>query len=466
MKYCAKCGARMDSEDLFCPECGAKVEQIEISDENNQFTSNGDNSFFVDDAYSVNNHETGNSDPESIIDNGYNQTSVDDKNNAPIYDNGENAHDDSQSVSKDYPSSEQPIPAYDPSVGSGNPFNDINEGYSNMPGETPNFDPSNHQFQTNNHGQYYPNGTPGYNDGYTPPPAKKGKKSNGTLVGILCGIAALIFIVLAVVLIVVPKSKDNKTVSTTENMSSTTVIHESSTSVTSEESTFIQAPETTAPKVEKTEPVTQAYHPKYTLSFNANSLYYYDSITAEEGKSVYLPTDAPYGYNFNGWLDSNGRRVSSPYVVKKNETLYADLTPKTFNIYLDAQGGYLSESYVSGTYGNYVSLPTPTREGYTFNGWYNAEGSFVSKSGIYVEGSETLYAVWEKNLYYISFIDYGYYGYFYYGEKIEMPYYNDGEYEILGWYDSNGNFYYAYETYTVTGDETFTPYWNPVSDSN
>ena len=52
------------------------------------------------------------------------------------------------------------------------------------------------------------------------------------------------------------------------------------------------------------------------------------------------------------------------------------------------------------TYGTAISLDVPTREGYTFLGWYDAEGNEVTSfDGVmtdeYAEtGNVTLYAKW------------------------------------------------------------------------
>lgn len=52
-----------------------------------------------------------------------------------------------------------------------------------------------------------------------------------------------------------------------------------------------------------------------------------------------------------------------------------------------------------------VKLPTPTRTGYTFTGWYTASGSYVGKGGTSytVSGTGTLYARWTPNTYYIDY---------------------------------------------------------------
>ena len=64
----------------------------------------------------------------------------------------------------------------------------------------------------------------------------------------------------------------------------------------------------------------------------------------------------------------------------------------------NANGGSVSPSSESVRYGSSVTLPTPTRDHYAFNGWYTAAtgGSYVGQGGdTYTPGSSiTLYAHW------------------------------------------------------------------------
>lgn len=73
-----------------------------------------------------------------------------------------------------------------------------------------------------------------------------------------------------------------------------------------------------------------------------------------------------------------------------------------YTVYFDANGGKLSSSsasskeVVSGE--RYGELPTPTREGYSFLGWYTAKngGSKITeRSVVGLDGDITLYAHWE-----------------------------------------------------------------------
>lgn len=65
-----------------------------------------------------------------------------------------------------------------------------------------------------------------------------------------------------------------------------------------------------------------------------------------------------------------------------------------------------SDGTTSRTYGEYASLPTPTRSGYTFNGWFDSEsgnngtGNQITNTTVVPEDiglNQTLYAKWTQN---------------------------------------------------------------------
>ncbi len=82
------------------------------------------------------------------------------------------------------------------------------------------------------------------------------------------------------------------------------------------------------------------------------------------------------------------------------------LAPRKFNVTYDANGGKIgssSSSTYSTTYGNYYDCPTPTREGYTFAGWYNSSGTRIYSSTYKTSASnETITARWTRNNYYVD----------------------------------------------------------------
>ena len=71
-----------------------------------------------------------------------------------------------------------------------------------------------------------------------------------------------------------------------------------------------------------------------------------------------------------------------------------------YTITFDSKGGTDVAAQTDLMYGDYVTEPEPpTREGYTFAGWYFDENYIYpfDFASVIVDGSTTLYARWEKN---------------------------------------------------------------------
>ena len=120
-----------------------------------------------------------------------------------------------------------------------------------------------------------------------------------------------------------------------------------------------------------------------------------------------MPVPSPRtGYTFSGWwtAKTGGKKVTATTVcyATGNYTLYARWTPKTYTITFNANGGSCSTASKKVTYAQqYGTLPTPTRAGYTFAGWWTKKDSggtqVFSSTVCYATGSYTLYARWKKN---------------------------------------------------------------------
>lgn len=88
--------------------------------------------------------------------------------------------------------------------------------------------------------------------------------------------------------------------------------------------------------------------------------------------------------------------------TKASKTTTTTTTTKkaTVTVTFNANGGSVSTSSKTFTVGNkYGTLPTPTRDYYTFSGWYTAKsgGSKVTSSSTVSSGTTTLYAHWTSN---------------------------------------------------------------------
>ncbi|MCR5268930.1 MAG: InlB B-repeat-containing protein [Lachnospiraceae bacterium] len=116
-----------------------------------------------------------------------------------------------------------------------------------------------------------------------------------------------------------------------------------------------------------------------------------------------LPEPKRTGYSFVGWYTdkNNGTKVTATTKVTNtnNHTLYAHWSASQMNVLFNANGGSLgSQTKLIAKYGQaYGTLPTPSRNGYDFLGWYNAlnGGDKITSSTIVnTIGDHTLYAHW------------------------------------------------------------------------
>ena len=126
----------------------------------------------------------------------------------------------------------------------------------------------------------------------------------------------------------------------------------------------------------------------YTVTFNTNG----GSVTPTSKVLTYnstygeLPTPVRVGYEFNGWYkeDTFQNEVTSNtiYDITEDSTLYAKWTVNNYTLTFEAEGGTVDTARKTVTYGQtYTDLPTPTKTGYTFKGWYatfNGTSDYIS----------------------------------------------------------------------------------------
>lgn len=145
----------------------------------------------------------------------------------------------------------------------------------------------------------------------------------------------------------------------------------------------------------------------YTLSFVGDG-----GTVSEKSKTVYfkdsygkLPTCKKSGYTFAGWYTSSsgGDKIieTSIYNIQGNSTLYAQWTPELYVVTFNANGGTVAIGSASYKYGSkYSNMPTPSREQYTFVGWYTESSGgteVTSSTTVDVTSNHTLYAHWTQN---------------------------------------------------------------------
>ena len=147
----------------------------------------------------------------------------------------------------------------------------------------------------------------------------------------------------------------------------------------------------------------------YTVSFSVG-----DGATGVADQTIYFgfkatkPTDpVRSGYSFGGWM-LDGSEYDFGTSVRDNITLTAKWLPRTYSIDyvlgggVNASGNPDSYNIESGT----IVLANPTREGFIFLGWYDAEqnGNRVTEIKAGSTGRITLYARWQANTYTVDFV--------------------------------------------------------------
>lgn len=124
------------------------------------------------------------------------------------------------------------------------------------------------------------------------------------------------------------------------------------------------------------------------------------------GSGITLRTPTKTGYTFLGWYDTTtaGTRISDggvTYNQAQSRTLYAQWSIQRYTIDYDGGGGTVDTSTVNYTYGDAaLTLRTPTRASYKFEGWYTAAsgGTRIGSAGALhtPDASRTLYAQWTQ----------------------------------------------------------------------
>lgn len=155
----------------------------------------------------------------------------------------------------------------------------------------------------------------------------------------------------------------------------------------------------------------------YTVTWNANGgTVSPASVSKTHGSTLgTLPTPtrattAEYSYTFAGWFTaaSGGTQISSTTTVTRNVTYYAHwtATKRSYTATFNGNGGSTpSPSSITKEYNVALgTLPTCTRTGYTFLGWYTASsgGTKISTTTV-VTKDITYYAQWSINSYTLTF---------------------------------------------------------------
>ena len=154
---------------------------------------------------------------------------------------------------------------------------------------------------------------------------------------------------------------------------------------------------------DKTAPTTT-----YTVSFAANGgTGSMSAQTVNAGTEYELPAcgfTAPANKEFKTWsIDGTEYAPGDKFTVKADTTVTAVWKDKPveitrFEITFNANGGSVTTtSATTGADGKLATLPTPTRSGYRFDGWYTKAvgGEKITKNTVFTADT-TVYAHWTK----------------------------------------------------------------------
>ena len=149
----------------------------------------------------------------------------------------------------------------------------------------------------------------------------------------------------------------------------------------------------------------------------SKTVYVFEEDFEEDGYELKALTQD--GYTFDGWYQDDDDLGKTEKLIKdqtlktaKKWELYGKLTPKEYTVTFDpnAEGASVAPTSQLVTFdAAYGELPTPTREGYTFEGWYLSKTEFTPANKVEATtivktpGDHMLYANWAANTYTVTF---------------------------------------------------------------
>ena len=141
---------------------------------------------------------------------------------------------------------------------------------------------------------------------------------------------------------------------------------------------------------------------KYTVTFDTKGGNTIAPATVKEGEKVSEPTTAPTreGFTFDGWYEDStfSKKFDFNTPITDNMTLYAKWTENKYTVTFDTKGGN-TIAPVTVKEGEKVAEPSPlpTKEGFTFDGWYT-DDTYTTKYNFEdaVTKNITLYAKWNE----------------------------------------------------------------------
>lgn len=131
------------------------------------------------------------------------------------------------------------------------------------------------------------------------------------------------------------------------------------------------------------------------------------TATTTDYKLANLPVPTRENYSFLGWFDAptGGNKITLDTTYTADTTIYAQWGKIEYQVTFDTAGGTLEGATTATTVdGKLASLPVPTRDGYSFNGWFDAStgGNQATLETVYTANT-TIYAQWTRLEYQVTF---------------------------------------------------------------
>lgn len=216
---------------------------------------------------------------------------------------------------------------------------------------------------------------------------------------------------------------------------------------------------------------------KYTVYLDANG----GSLT---GKSISVTYDSAYeglpiptrnGYGFDGWFTSanGGEKISSSTMVSitSDQTLYAHWTAGRLTVTYNGNGGTPSSQAVSVEYNStYGGMPSVTRSGYNFTGWYTSKSGgarIQSNTKVTISDDHSLYAHWNPVTLKVSFdanggtVSTAFKNVTFNSSYGNLPVPTRPGYNFIGWftYKDGGNKIVSDSVVSTAGNHTLYAHW-------
>lgn len=205
----------------------------------------------------------------------------------------------------------------------------------------------------------------------------------------------------------------------------------------------------------------------YTVKFDAGYSINIPDQKVLEGNKVTRPEIERTGYTLDGWFCNGEEWRFNSDVVLNNMELEAEWTANQYTITFETNGEYKLEN-ITVTYDQPYNLPSLTKVGHEFLGWYNGTNKVSSDSVWNIANDVTLTAKWNANEYTITLDPNG--GQVSqvskkvtYGEMYKLPVPTNDFGEFKGWYyneeritDENGN---SLEEWTFVENITVSTNW-------